>query len=132
MGEGLVGVVRRAYDAFARRDADALVEFADPDIELHLITGPLTAQGGPYRGLEGIRRYLADVDSVWDEITLQPRQYVEIEDDQVLVLGRVRTRKGTTHMDMPNAWLWEAANGKVTSVRLLVDAESISALLRSR
>jgi ketosteroid isomerase-like protein len=129
---GVAGLARLAYEAFARRDPEALVEIADPEVEVHLVTGQVAGHDGPYRGHDGIRAYLVDVEAAWDEISLQPRQFVELSEGRLLVLGRVRTRRGTTHMDVPSAWLWETAAGKVTSVRLLVDAEAVASLLASR
>ncbi|HSI81058.1 MAG TPA: nuclear transport factor 2 family protein [Solirubrobacterales bacterium] len=132
MGEVAAGLARRGFEAFARRDLETMVEFADPEIEINVVTAHVAGRDGPYRGHDGIRQYLDDVDATWDEIDLQPRQYVEIGDERVLVLGRVRTRRGSTLIDVPNAWLWELAGGKVKSIRLFVDSESIASLLDAR
>jgi len=132
MGEALVGLARRGYEAFARRDRDEMLAFADPEIEIHLVTGQVAGRDGPYRGPAGVERYLDDVDRIWDEIELQPRQFVELPGERVLVLGRVRTRRGSTHMDVPNAWLWEFAGEKVTSIRVFVDSASLASLLDAR
>lgn len=132
VGNGVAGVAQQAYEAFAQRDRDALVDLADPEVEVHLVTGQLTGPGGPYHGHDGIRAYLDDVEEAWDEIELQPRQFVELPEDRLLVVGRIRTRRGATHIDMPTAWLWSVSGSKVTSVRLLIDAESIASLLAAR
>lgn len=45
-----------ANDAFNRRDLDALLALADPDIEVFPLIARLEG-GGPYRGHDGVRRW---------------------------------------------------------------------------
>lgn len=54
-------LTRRAYKAFAERDLDALLELMHPQIEFVPATADLATGGVPYRGHEGIARYLDDV-----------------------------------------------------------------------
>lgn len=132
MGGELESLVRRGFEAFARRDVETMLEFTDPEVEIHLVTNLVAGRTEPYRGHEGVREYLADVDAVWDEVELQPRQFVELSPGRMLVLGRVRSRRGATLTDIPNAWLWEAPNGRVSSIRLFVDSQAVSTLLAER
>lgn len=125
-------MVRDAYEAFARRDSEALIALADPEIEIHAVTQHLAGREEPYCGHAGIEEYLEDVDQVWDEIRLRPQQFIELSGNRVLVMGRVRSRRGTTQLDVPNAWLWQLADGKVKLVRLFVDAEAVGVLLAER
>jgi ketosteroid isomerase-like protein len=121
-------MARRAYEAFARRDLEALIELAHPEIAIHVMTSLAAGRDGPYRGHEGIGRYLEDVANVWDEIELQAHRFLELSDERIVVVGRVRTRRGTTRIDLPNAWIWELADGRVKTVRLLADPQSIATL----
>jgi ketosteroid isomerase-like protein len=132
LGEQLTAVAQRAYEAFAQRDREALVELADPEIAIHLVTNLVAGREGPYRGHAGVGEYLDDVTAVRDEIGLQRHRFLELSDERMLVLGRARTRRGTTRIDMPSAWLWEFAGGEVKAVRVLAEPESIASLPTSR
>jgi ketosteroid isomerase-like protein len=132
MGEPLIEIARRGYEAFASRDREALVELADPEIEIDAVTNLLAGRDRPYRGHAGIDEYLDDVAALWDEIELQPHKFVELPDERVLVVGRVRTRRARTRIDVPNAWLLTFAGAKVRAVRVLAEPESIASLLATR
>ena len=56
MSEESVELVHEANDAFTRRDLDALLALADPDIEIFPLIARLEG-GSPYRGQEGVRRW---------------------------------------------------------------------------
>ncbi len=116
-----VALVRQAFAAFAARDVDALREISDPDIEVVTVTGMVAGREEPYRGFEGLDAYIADVVAVWDEIELTPTEFHEVSGDRLLVIGRVRARRGPNLVDLPNAWLWEFRDEKVVSARVFGD-----------
>jgi ketosteroid isomerase-like protein len=62
---GGIALVRRAFEAFERRDLTALVELTDPDVELFAPTAALANDGRCYRGHDGIARYLQHVEQTW-------------------------------------------------------------------
>ena len=111
-------MVKRAYEAFSRRDVKALIEIADPEISISSVTGIIAGREDPYTGAEALADYLADVESVWDEIDLVPEEFQDLEDGRVLVFGRVRARRVGARVDTPNAWLWELRGGRVVSVQV--------------
>jgi ketosteroid isomerase-like protein len=123
-------LIRRAYQAFAERDAHALRELAVPDVEVRTMTGVLAERSDPYRGHEGIEQYLDDVTRVWDELELEPVEFHELESGGTLVYGRVRARRGSMRMDSANAWLWRLSGDKVTSVEVFGELGDAAALLR--
>ena len=55
--------VRRGIDAYNRGDVEALIELTDPEITMVPVRALL--EGGEYRGHEGVRRFLADMDEDW-------------------------------------------------------------------
>jgi ketosteroid isomerase-like protein len=109
------------YDAFARRDVDALVELVDPDIEFHAVTADLAHDGQPYRGVEGMRQYFADVARLWDELVLDP---VEFRDrgEVFLVTGRVWAHGSGRVIDSSAGWIWRLRDGRVTYIRVFASA----------
>ena len=60
MGEN-ADIVRRAFDAFSRRDLTVLLTLTDPEMEFMPATARVAGRAEPYRGHDGLRTYLADV-----------------------------------------------------------------------
>jgi len=123
------GVIESAYRAFADRDVVALRDLADPEIEIHAVTGALVHGGDPYRGLAGVEQYMRDVGDFWDELELVPSEFHDLDEERTLVFGRVRARRGSTLVDSPNAWLWRVRDERVVSAQVFGDPEAAVALL---
>jgi len=122
-------VIRRAYRAFAARDVDALVELADPDVEVSTVTGLLAGRPGPYRGRDGLTEYMDDLASTWERIELQPQRFLKVGEGEILVYGRVRAWHQQGFLDSSNAWLWTLREGKVAAVRVFADPAEARGLL---
>jgi ketosteroid isomerase-like protein len=122
-------LVRRAYKAFSERDLEALRELADPQIEIHTVTGMLAGRDKPYKGYEGMLEYMRDVGDMWDEIELLATEFHQISDSRLIVFGRVRARRELATIDAPNAWLWEVAEGTIRSARVFGDPQAARELL---
>jgi ketosteroid isomerase-like protein len=105
-------IVRKVFAAFSRRDVDALLALCDPEIVFVPPTGRLAGRDEPYRGHEGMRRYLADVARVWQELRSEPEEYIEI-DDRVLCTGRVYAWGVGRVIDAPAGWVWRLRDGLV-------------------
>jgi ketosteroid isomerase-like protein len=108
-----IALVRRAFEAFDRRDLRALVELTDPEVELFAPTAALANDGRCYRGHDGIARYLNDVERTWTRLQVIPEQFREVG-NHVVCLGRAcaHARDGL-EVDSPTAWVWELRNGKL-------------------
>jgi uncharacterized protein len=81
--------VRRGYDAFNRRDVDALLDAFHPDVEWH----PLLAElgGGTYCGHDGVRTMLEEIDESWDDFRTEAERVVDAG-DHILVFAHTRGR----------------------------------------
>jgi ketosteroid isomerase-like protein len=57
-----VEIVRRLYDTVARRDAAAVLDLYDREVEWDMSRGPLAGltAWGIYRGHEGVRRFFRE------------------------------------------------------------------------
>jgi ketosteroid isomerase-like protein len=77
MSEVNVEVVRRVYDAAARRDADAVLALYDPDVEWDWtrVSG-LFGQGGFYRGHEELRRWFREWSQGLNNIEYQAEELI--------------------------------------------------------
>lgn len=113
--------IRRAYEAFAKRDLETLKRLADDSIEVATVTGVMAGRTEPYRGHAGLAEYMRDLAGTWRRIELQPQQFQQIEPGKVLVFGRARVWHEHGFLDASNAWLWSLAGGKVLRVQVLAD-----------
>jgi ketosteroid isomerase-like protein len=113
-----VEIVRGAFAAFETRDADALVELCAPEIVFEPVTARLAAGGEPYRGHEGMRRYLDDVARVWQELRPVPDRYREADDGVVVATGRVYAWGVGRVIDAPAGWYWRLQDGLIVYGRI--------------
>jgi ketosteroid isomerase-like protein len=107
-------LVKRAFDAFTRRDLDAFLETVSEDVEFTPTGTAWKARGGaPYRGHEGVRAYFDDAARVWQELEAIPQSF-RAEGDNVVVHGRIYARAHDGLLvDAPANWVWKVRAGKI-------------------
>lgn len=111
MGESHEALIERLFNAFNRRDPEAIVALCSDEMEFVAVTGEEVGRGDPYRGREGLREYLADVARIWEELLITP-DTVESRGGRLLVCGRVYLRSRELGIrDMPAAWIWWVDDG---------------------
>jgi ketosteroid isomerase-like protein len=120
-----VAIVKRAFEAFAGRDVQAMLEIADREIELFVPGTAAFARGGrAYLGHQGLIRYFRDVARVWDELEVVPQRYRE-KGEYVVVTGRLRARReGAFLVDEPAQWVWQLRAGKILRARAYTDRDA--------
>jgi ketosteroid isomerase-like protein len=114
--EGLahnVVLVRRAFEAFDRRDLDTLAELTDPHVELFAPTAVLANEGRCYRGHEGLARYLLDVERTWARLQVIPQKFREVGNHVVCLGHTLAEARDGLEVDSPTAWVWEVCEGKL-------------------
>ena len=92
MSEENVEAFKRATDALNRRDVEAMLDEAHPEVEWHsALVAPLEGEATVYRGHEGVRQLRRDVDEAFVELQVD---YTDIRDlgDRVLAIGRASAR----------------------------------------
>ncbi|MFD6274458.1 nuclear transport factor 2 family protein [Streptomyces sp. NPDC060209] len=88
--------IRAAYEAFHRRDVNAILTCFDPGIVwVHPDGMREVGLGGPKHGHDGMREFLARVPGVLGGMILDPREFL-VDGDRVMVLGdrEVTSRDG--------------------------------------
>jgi PAS domain S-box-containing protein len=118
-GPDPVSVVRSAFDAFARRDIDALLQVCHRDVVLrpHHTTSELTGRQAPYSGHDGIRTYALDAAEVWRSLKLTPTTF-RLANQSVIVFGRVEASMGTDAQTLDVLWVWRLRDDLVASVEV--------------
>ena len=125
MSEENAELLRRAVEAYNRRDIEALVAELDPEVEWHpALPGLLVGAAAIYRGHDGIAEMFRDFYEVLDEIQFE---YSEIQDlgDRVVAIGEVRVRGKASGAETrsPYANLADISNGKGVRIRGYLDPE---------
>jgi serine phosphatase RsbU (regulator of sigma subunit)/ketosteroid isomerase-like protein len=127
--EALVG---RLFHAFNQRDAVAIVSLCAPEMEFFTVTGGEVGHDAPYRGPDGLREYLSDVERVWEALLITLGT-VERRGNRLLASGRVYVRSRELGIrDMPVAWIWNVEDGLFVRGEVFVDpAEAASSFNRA-
>lgn len=111
-----VEVVRSMFEAFARRDLPAVLDTVHPEVELRpgLVGG---LEGTVYRGQDGYRQFLEDVDSTWEDFQVRLDELRDLG-DTVVVLGHTwgRGREGIP-VDAPGGWVMGMRDGRIHRFR---------------
>jgi ketosteroid isomerase-like protein len=118
-------LLRRAVEAYNRRDIEALVAELDPEVEWHpALPGLLVGAATIYRGHEGIGEMFRDFYEVLDEIHFA---YSEIHDlgDRVVAIGEIRVRGKASGAETrsPYANVADVRGGMGVRIRGYLDPE---------
>src|SRR6476469_3401894 len=127
MSQENVELVKRAFDAWNRGDVEWLAANADPDVEIKALTTALS--GEPYRGPDGVRRWLAESYEAFEVIELGLEELREAG-SRVLGFGNLHWRGGDSGIDMNLAvtWVFTFRHGKVLRMEMFADrAEALQA-----
>jgi ketosteroid isomerase-like protein len=123
MDERCQELVGALFDAFNRRDPEAIVAVCHEDMEFFAVTAAEIGREEPYIGPEGLKTYLDDVSKAWEELLISPEE-VEQQGDRLLVRGRVYLRSRELGIrDMPVAWIWELRGDRFARGRAFADPE---------
>jgi ketosteroid isomerase-like protein len=123
MSEGTVELAGQVLDALSRRDLARLIDFADPEIEWHSFFAEL-GEGGVYRGHDGTRRYMSDLNDAWEIVRADVDDGVGVGNVAVLV-GRIHYRgKGSgAETESSVGWMLKFRNGKALRFRAFREPE---------
>jgi ketosteroid isomerase-like protein len=123
MSQENVEIVRRAFDAFNARDVDELVSLSAESCEWRPFRAQL--EGTVYRGHEGIRRFLSDMDEDWEAFRIEPLEFHDLR-ERVAVIGRVKAvgRGSGLQVDSIAGFVHELEQGRIRTVVSHSDAET--------
>jgi ketosteroid isomerase-like protein len=110
-------LVLLAFERFNSRDVEGLLQLTDPGGEFR----PFAIEGRRptgYRGHDGLRQYIADVDSLFETFVVDVISVRDLGDGVVLSDGHIRgvTRDGE-RVDMAASWLWKCRAGKLVHMQ---------------
>jgi ketosteroid isomerase-like protein len=118
MSQEDVELVKSLFAAFGDRNLDAAASVLHPEVEIRpaIVGGP---EGVVYRGLDGNRQFWADIDASWREFRIEPHEFRDLSNRQVLVLGRAFARAEGSGIAIYEAVGWIAAvhEGRIVQFR---------------
>jgi ketosteroid isomerase-like protein len=124
-----VRLVGEVYDAFARRDAAAVLERLHQDVEIRQTE--LVPWGGHYRGHEGAREFFGRVLGAIDS-TVTIERFVDAG-DHVAAVGRTRgrTRGGGAAFDLAVVHVWTVRATRIARLEVYIDTPGMRQALGS-
>jgi ketosteroid isomerase-like protein len=116
MSQENIELVRRAFDAYNRRDRDTLRALHHPDIEVDWSASP-----GPesriYRGREQTAEFYDDFLDMFERVHLVPERFIEAGDAVVVPnSAELRGRDGIQAVAR-STWVYEVRDGRIVRVR---------------
>lgn len=118
MSEENVEIVRRVYEAAARRDSTAVLALDDRAVELdnsrlQIVGGA----GGIYHGHDGLRTFFREWHDAWEKIEYDYDELIDAGEQVVsVVTRRGRGRASGAGVEMHVALVWTLGEGKVSQV----------------
>jgi len=108
-------LVRSIFADWERGDFRS-AEWADPDIELVTVGGP---EPDTWKGLAGVAEFTRDFLAAWSHIRLVADEYLEVDDERVVVLLHYSGSGTTSGLDLSevgsaHANIFHIRAGKVT------------------
>ena len=83
-------------------------------------------EGRIYRGMDGYRQFLADIDATFEKFRVEPNEFRDLG-DRVLVFGRAsgRGRASGIEVDAAASYVVDVRDGKVCRFRTFVGREAL-------
>jgi uncharacterized protein len=118
MSQENVDLVRRGFEAFARRDIAAVLELLAPDVDVTSDALGLSG-GGSYLGHDGFVRATKETLEAFEDYRIDGEEFIDAGDD-VVVLVHIsgRGRGSGVPVDMRLVHVWTVRGGKGVRARI--------------
>jgi ketosteroid isomerase-like protein len=126
-----VEIIRRMYDAAARRDSDVVLAIYDPEVEVDMSRAPCRDLVGKrfYHGHDGLRAFYREWNDAWEIVESDVAELIDGGDDRVISVEttRARGRASGAAVELHEAGIWTLRAGRIVRVEWL-DARREEAL----
>ena len=123
--------VRALFGAFAERDVEAALAYVHPDLHLWAQpTADVLEREEPYRGHDGFRAYMDDVDRAWESFAVEPTDF-RVAAGGVICFGEAegRQRGSDVVRRLPVIWVFRLRDGLVVFCRVARTAAEATELV---
>ena len=114
MSQANIAVVREFYAFWEDRDYSRVERLVDPDAVVDVTRNVFNP--GIHRGLDGFRRFVEQIDEVWEDLEIIPEEIIDAG-DSVVVANRLsgKGRGSGAQVEMRLYGVCTLRDGKVTS-----------------
>jgi ketosteroid isomerase-like protein len=119
MSEQNVEIVRRVYDAAARRDAAAVLAAYDPEVVWDVSRSPIArlVGEGVYRGHKGLRRFFDAYHEAWENIDYRCEELIDAGEHVFSVdFEPARGRASGVQVELTQYAVWTIREAKIVRV----------------
>jgi ketosteroid isomerase-like protein len=117
-----VRLVERAIAAINARDIESYRACCTEDVKLET---PMVAVGGVYEGIDGIRRFLTDIEEAAPDFRIELDGVEKVDSKRVIAFLRNNSTGRASGIRM--AWhqtnVYDLIDGKISHVRIFVDRQ---------
>ncbi len=128
MSKENVEIVRRLFDAVARRDATSIFALYDPEVQLDTSRSPwtrLVGAGRVYQGHSGLRDLFSTRNDVWEDIEDICDELLAADDHVVSISTmRGRGKSSGVEVELPQYGVWRVREGKIVWVAWVESREA--------
>src|SRR5215216_6356076 len=122
MSQENVELVKRAIDAYNRRDFDAMRRMNNPDVQLDW-SASRGLEAGVYEGPEEVLAFYRGFLEMFDEVEIEPDRFIDVGDSVVVPnTARMRGRDGIETIAR-SALVFELRNGLIARIRLYQETQ---------
>jgi ketosteroid isomerase-like protein len=117
-----VRLVERAIAAINARHIEGYLACCTENVKLET---PVAAVGGVYEGIDGIRRYFADIEDAGPDFRIELDGVEEVDRKRVIAFLRISStgRASGIRMAAPLTNVYDLIDGKISHVRIFLDRQ---------
>jgi ketosteroid isomerase-like protein len=120
MSQENVEIVRRVYEASARRDSPAVLTLYDPEVVIDVTHGAVGEVAGRtiHQGHEGLRTFFRAWYEVWERVEPDLRDLLDAGEDVVSIeITRGRGRASRIEVELEQYGVWTIRDAKIVRVK---------------
>ena len=120
MSQENVEVVRRVYEASARRDSAAVLALYDPEVEIDVTHGAVGEVAGRtvHHGHEGLRTFFRAWYEAWESVEPELQDLIDAGAQVVSIeVTRGRGRASGAEVELQQYGVWTIRDGKIVRSR---------------
>jgi ketosteroid isomerase-like protein len=118
MSQQTIDWVRRAYDAFARRDWGQIADLLDPDIDFRTTVEAAS-------GRAAVEAWIRQADDLIEDFVIEIEEVIDAGDDRVVVLAHEhgRGRGSQARIEQHLVHVWTIRDGRAMVLESFVERE---------
>ena len=122
MSQDHVRLVERAIAAINARDIEGYRACCTENVKLET---PMAAVGGVYEGIDGIGRFLTDVEDAAPDFRIELDGVEEVDSKRVIAFLRSSStgRASGFRMAWPSTNVYDLIDGKISHIRIFLDRD---------